>query len=55
VRFEDKGGGVTGVEIALSYDPPAGKVGEAVATLFANPERKVERAAREFKTVMENR
>jgi uncharacterized membrane protein len=55
VRFRDKGNGVTEVEIALSYDPPGGKVGEAAAALFADPQRKVERAAREFKTVMENR
>jgi uncharacterized membrane protein len=55
VRFEDKGNGLTGVEISLSYDPPAGKLGEAVAALFSDPQRKVERAAHEFKTVMENR
>jgi uncharacterized membrane protein len=55
VRFEDKGNGVTGVEISLSYDLPAGKLGDAVAALFADPQRKVEKAAREFQTVMENR
>ncbi len=55
VRFDDKGDGRTGVEISLEYDPPAGKLGEAVASLFADPQKKVERAAMEFKTVIENR
>lgn len=55
VRFDDKGGGRTGVEISLAYDPPAGKLGEAVAALFADPQAKVDRAAAQFKTLMENR
>lgn len=55
VRFDDKGGGRTGVEISLEYDPPAGKVGEAVASLFADPQKKVERATEEFKKVIETR
>ena len=55
VRFDDKGGGRTGVEISLAYDPPAGKLGEAVAALFADPQAKVDRAAEQFKTLMENR
>ncbi|OLR92337.1 SRPBCC family protein [Actinokineospora bangkokensis] len=55
VRFDDKGNGRTGVEISLTYDPPAGKLGEAVASLFADPQKKVERAAYEFKTVIEAR
>jgi uncharacterized membrane protein len=55
VRFDDKGSGRTGVEISLEYDPPAGRVGEAVASLFADPQAKVDRAAEQFKHVMENR
>ena len=55
VRFDDKGNGRTGAEISLEYDPPAGKLGEAVASLFADPQAKVDRAAAQFKTLMENR
>jgi uncharacterized membrane protein len=52
VRFDDHGD-TTGVEVALTYDPPAGIVGEAVATLFANPQEKVERAVEAFKERIE--
>lgn len=55
VRFDDKGDGRTGVEISLEYDPPAGKLGEAVASLFDDPQAKVRRAAEHFKTIIENR
>ncbi|GAB3383181.1 SRPBCC family protein [Amycolatopsis echigonensis] len=55
VRFEDKGHGRTGVEISLEYRPPAGKLGEAVASLLADPQKKVERAAEQFQTVIEAR
>lgn len=53
VRFEDQGG-KTGVEVSLHVNPPAGKAGEAVASLFADPQKKVERALESFKDVMEN-
>ncbi len=55
VRFDDKGDGRTGVEISLEYQPPAGKLGEAVASLLSDPQKKVERAAAEFKIVIEAR
>lgn len=55
VRFDDKGNGRTGAEISLEYEPPAGKLGEAVASLFADPQDKVERAAQQFKLLMETR
>ncbi|MYW89772.1 SRPBCC family protein [Amycolatopsis rubida] len=55
VRFDDKGHGRTGVEISLEYEPPAGKLGEAVASLLADPQKKVERAAEQFQTVIEAR
>ncbi|WP_134727479.1 SRPBCC family protein [Amycolatopsis nivea] len=55
VRFDDKGHGRTGVEISLEYEPPAGKLGEAVASLLADPQKKVERAAEQFRTVIEAR
>lgn len=52
VRFEDHGT-TTGVEVSLTYDPPAGIVGEAVAKVFADPQDKVERALSAFKETIE--
>lgn len=52
VRFDDHGQ-TTGVEVSLNYDPPAGVLGEAVATLFANPQNKVEKALDSFKQTIE--
>jgi len=54
VRFDDHGNR-TGVEVSLQYDPPAGVVGEAVASLLANPQQKVERALAAFKEAVESR
>src|SRR5689334_782022 len=48
VRFDDHGS-KTGVEVSLQYDPPAGVLGDAVAKLFADPQRKVEEALPAFK------
>jgi uncharacterized membrane protein len=53
VRFDDHGG-TTGVEVSLNYDPPVGPVGEVVATLFANPQSKVEEALQSFKQAIES-
>ncbi len=55
VRFDDKGNGVTGVEVSFEYHPPAGKLGEAVASLFDDPQAKVRKAVDEFKIVIEAR
>ena len=52
VRFDDHGPR-TGIEVALTYEPPAGVLGEAVATLFADPQAKVERAVQAFKEQIE--
>lgn len=52
VRFDDHGGS-TGVEVSLQYDPPGGKLGDAAAALFADPQRKVEEALQSFKQLME--
>lgn len=52
VRFDDHGD-TTGVEVSLQYDPPGGKLGDAAATLFANPQAKVEAAVESFKKLME--
>ena len=38
VEFEDNGEGGTNLHVQLKYDPPAGKLGHAIATLFGrNP------------------
>jgi uncharacterized membrane protein len=55
VRFDDRGDGTTGVEVSLEYDPPGGKLGDAVAAISANPQGKVEQAVAEFKTIIETR
>lgn len=55
VRFDAKGSDRTGVEISLEYDPPGGKLGEAVASLVDDPQAKVRRAAEQFKVIIENR
>ena len=52
VRFDDHGG-TTGVEVSLAYDPPAGVLGDAVAKLFADPQKKVEAALDAFKKTIE--
>ncbi|MCK6626555.1 MAG: SRPBCC family protein [Anaerolineae bacterium] len=41
------------VTITLQYQPPAGKLGEAVAHLFDNPERKLEEDLQRFKAYAE--
>ena len=52
VRFDDHGA-TTGVEVSLEYDPPGGILGEAVAKLFADPQKKVEEAVQAFKKTIE--
>lgn len=52
VRFDDHGDS-TGVEVSLQYEPPGGAAGEAAANLFADPQKKVERALDSFKQLME--
>ena len=52
VRFDDHGA-TTGIEVSLSYDPPAGLLGDAVARLFADPQDKVEKALNAFKATIE--
>jgi uncharacterized membrane protein len=53
VHFIPAGDG-TEVRVVLSYDPPAGRVGAAVAKLLGEePEQQVEEDLRRFKQVME--
>ena len=53
VRF-DQHGETTGVEVSLQFDPPAGVLGEAVAKLFADPQKKVDAALAAYKQTLEN-
>jgi uncharacterized membrane protein len=55
VRFERATGGRgTVVRVALQYNPPAGRLGAALATLLGEkPEGQVEEALRKFKQLME--
>jgi uncharacterized membrane protein len=53
VRFDDHGD-TTGVEVSLHFEPPGGRAGEALASLFADPQQKVQRGLESFKHVMEN-
>jgi uncharacterized membrane protein len=55
VRFERATGGRgTVVRVALQYNPPAGKLGAAVSTLFGErPASQIQEALRKFKRVME--
>ncbi|HYN84343.1 MAG TPA: SRPBCC family protein [Pyrinomonadaceae bacterium] len=55
VHFEPAAGGRgTVVRVVLKYDPPAGKLGAAVARLFGeSPEVQIDEDLRRFKQVME--
>ena len=54
VHFTPVGDGQTEVRVVLSYEPPAGKLGAAVAKLFGEePSRQVDDDLRRFKQVME--
>lgn len=54
VLFEDTGDGGTKLCVQLQYDPPAGKVGHAVATwLGRNPEQQIEDDLARCKEILE--
>jgi len=44
----------TQITVTMNYSPPAGKLGEAVAQLFSDPEKRLEEDLRNFKGYMEN-
>ncbi|MDP9224608.1 MAG: SRPBCC family protein [Actinomycetota bacterium] len=54
VRFDRGDEATTKVTVALSYDPPAGKLGEVVAELFKDPDGQLEVALDQFKTVVQS-
>jgi len=54
VHFTSTGSGQTEVRVILSYEPPAGKLGAAVAKLLGEePSKQVDDDLRRFKQVME--
>jgi uncharacterized membrane protein len=56
VHFRPLGDGRTEVRVILRYDPPAGRLGAAIAKLFGEaPSQQVSADLRRFKEVMEGR
>jgi uncharacterized membrane protein len=54
VTFQSLGVNQTEVTVTLQYDPPAGAAGQAVASLFANPEKRVKEDLEQFKQFVES-
>jgi len=54
VTFRELGPNETEVTVLLQYDPPAGAAGEALAELFANPEKRVQDDLEHFKEHVES-
>jgi len=53
VTFNPLGSGETQVTVAMSYDPPGGPAGDAVAKYFVNLEKRVEEDLKNFKAYAE--
>jgi uncharacterized membrane protein len=54
VTFRPIGANETEVTVTLQYDPPAGAAGQAMAALFANPEKRVREDLENFKIYVES-
>ncbi len=54
VTFESLADNRTRVNVVISYDPPAGAIGEFVADIFSNPEKMVEEDLHNFQELVEN-
>jgi uncharacterized membrane protein len=54
VLFREVGPNETEVTVTLHYDPPAGAAGEALASLFANPEKRLTDDLENFKQHVES-
>jgi len=54
VLFKSMGVNQTEITVTLRYDPPAGVAGQAIASLFANPEKRVREDLERFKEFVEN-
>lgn len=53
VTFNQLAQGQTEVTVMLQYVPPAGKLGEFVANLFSDPDKRLEEDLRNFKAYVE--
>lgn len=53
VTFSDLPEGQTEITVVMNYSPPAGKAGKVVASLLANPEKRLEEDLRNFKSFAE--
>jgi uncharacterized membrane protein len=53
VTFKELGQGETHITVTLQYVPPAGKIGQAVAKIFSDPEEQLEEDLHNFKTYIE--
>jgi uncharacterized membrane protein len=53
VTFNALAQGQTEITVMLQYVPPAGKLGEFVAHLFSNPEKRLDEDLRNFKVYIE--
>ena len=55
VRFKPEGPNATLVQVKLQYDPPAGKVGQKVASFFGEePQHQIAEDLRQFKLLLED-
>jgi uncharacterized membrane protein len=52
VTFTELGNNQTEVHVLINYDPPAGKVGEAVAKIFSDPQKELDEDLERFKTIV---
>jgi len=55
VTFKELPHNETEIALTMRYEPPRGKLGDAVAKLFAHPEARVEEDLRNFKHYVEAR
>ena len=53
VTFTEMGTNQTQIHVILNWEPPAGKVGEAVANLTSNPQSELEEDLGRFKEMIE--
>jgi uncharacterized membrane protein len=53
VTFKELNMGRTRVDVVISYEPPAGGVGEFVADIFSNPEKMIKEDLANFKNLVE--
>lgn len=54
VVFTDLPDDQTQIAVTMNYTVPAGKLGEAIAQLFSDPEKRLDEDLRNFKLYIEN-